>query len=89
MQTRGNNMADIADITEADESATSKAQALANVAGFAVAYFSGRETYGVLSMYEEAAVNAGCRRGEVDAVVEGIRRFLESASFLKQGGDRG
>ena len=63
-------------VTEADEQAKTKGEALSNVAAKAMGYFSGRETYGVFAMYEEAAVNAGCRRAEVEAVVEASREVF-------------
>ena len=52
-------------ITEADEAATSKAQALANLREQVIK----GETMGVIDMYERAALTAGATYDEVEAVV--------------------
>jgi hypothetical protein len=62
-------MATICDITEADESATGKAEALRALAEVARRFFGGAETLGVVASYERAALRAGATPDEADAVI--------------------
>jgi hypothetical protein len=47
------------DVTEADEAATDKITALRNYKEIKKAFLRGEESYGVLGMYEQAALNMG------------------------------
>jgi len=60
-------MSDLFTVSEADEAATSKEVALANLR----AMVSQKETQGIIAMYERAAWNAGATVRETEAIFKG------------------